>query len=79
MSENTESETDTSEPRSKYGSSENGRKVNLGGGEISVDDDFLLATQLATIAVLNLLFPEIDERISQVAANIYDEITKETN
>lgn len=79
MSEKATPETDTSVPRSKYGSSENGRKVNLGGGEISVDDDFLLATQLATIAVLNLLFPDIDERISQVAANIYDEITKETN
>ena len=79
MSEKATPETDTSAPRSKYGSSENGRKVNLGGGEISVDDDFMLATQLATIAVLNLLFPDIDERLSQVAANIYDEITKETN
>lgn len=79
MSENTESETDTTAPRSMYGSSENGRKINLGGGQISVDDDFIVATILATVAMLNMLFPDIDEKISQIAANIYDEITKETN
>lgn len=79
MSENTESETGSTPPQSKYGTSENGRKINLGGGEISIDDDFIVATVLATIAMLNLLFPDIDQKISAIAASIYDEITKETN
>jgi len=79
MSENTTSETGSAPPQSKYGSSENGRKINLGGGEISVDDDFIVATILATVAMLNLMFPDIDQKISNIAAGIYDEITKETN
>jgi len=79
MSENTTSETGSTPPQSKYGSSENGRKINLGGGEISVDEDFIVATILATVAMLNILFPDIDEKISNIAAGIYDEITKEAN
>jgi len=53
-----------------------GKKINIGGTELSVDEEFIVATLLAVIAVLNNLHPSIDEHISVVGQKIYDEITK---
>lgn len=61
---------------SMYGVNPNGTQVVIGGAELMVDDDFQLATMLAIVAVLNQVFPDIDQIISTTAANIYDEIQK---
>jgi hypothetical protein len=62
------------EQTSLYGA--RGKKIDIGGTELQVDDEFLVATLLAVIAVLNTLHPSIDEHISAVGQKIYDEITK---
>jgi hypothetical protein len=59
-----------------YGSNPLGARVVIGEAELMVDDDFQLATMLAIVAVLNQVFPDIDQIISTTAANIYDEIQK---
>jgi len=62
------------EPTSLYGA--NGKKINIGGTELLVDDEFIVATLLAVIAVLNMTNQGIDDQISVVGQKIYDEITK---
>jgi len=62
------------EPTSLYGA--NGKKINIGGTELLVDDEFIVATLLAVIAVLNMTNQGIDDQISAVGQKIYDEITK---
>jgi len=64
----------TPEPASRYGA--NGKKINIGGTELYIDDEFMMATILAIIAVLNTMNQGIDEQISVVGQRIYDEITK---
>ena len=53
-----------------------GKKIDIGGTELQIDDEFIIATLLAVIAVLNNLHPSIDVHISVVGQKIYDEITK---
>ena len=62
------------EQTSLYGA--RGKKIDIGGTELQIDDEFMIATLLAVIAVLNTLHPTIDEHISTVGQKIYDEITK---
>jgi hypothetical protein len=52
------------------------KKIDIGGTELQVDDEFMVATLLAIIAVLNTIHAGIDEHISVVGQKIYDEITK---
>jgi hypothetical protein len=62
------------EPTSMYGA--RGKKIDIGGTELQIDDEFMVATLLAVIAVLNTIHTGIDEHISIVGQKIYDEITK---
>lgn len=62
------------EPTSLYGA--RGKKIDIGGTELQIDDEFMVATLLAVIAVLNTIHTGIDEHISIVGQKIYDEITK---
>ena len=62
------------EPTSLYGA--RGKKIDIGGTELQIDDEFMVATLLAVIAVLNTLHQTIDKHISTVGQKIYDEITK---
>lgn len=62
------------EPTSLYGAQ--GKKIDIGGTELQIDDEFMVATLLAVIAVLNTIHAGIDEHISIVGQKIYDEITK---
>ena len=62
------------EPTSLYGAQ--GKKINIGGTELQIDDEFMVATLLAVIAVLNTIHTGIDDHISTVGQKIYDEITK---
>lgn len=68
--------SDINEPVSMYGRNDNGRKLKIGDAEIWVDDDFIHATLLAVVTVLNSMFDNFDEIVSTVAAGIYDEIQK---
>ncbi len=62
------------EQTSLYGAQ--GKKINIGGTELQIDDEFMVATLLAVIAVLNTIHTGIDDHISTVGQKIYDEITK---
>ena len=62
------------EQTSLYGAQ--GKKIDIGGTELQIDDEFMVATLLAVIAVLNTIHIGIDDKISSVGQKIYDEITK---
>ncbi len=62
------------EQTSLYGAQ--GKKINIGGTELQIDDEFMVATLLAVIAVLNTIHTGIDDHISVIGQKIYDEITK---
>ena len=62
------------EQTSLYGAQ--GKKINIGGTELQIDDEFMVATLLAIITVLNTIHIGIDDKISVVGQKIYDEITK---
>jgi len=64
------------EPVSMYGMNPLGKKINIGGTELRIDDEFVAATLLAIVAVLNTTNQGIDEQISLVGQKIYDEIIK---
>ena len=62
------------EQTSLYGAQ--GKKIDIGGTELQIDDEFMVATLLAIITVLNTIHIGIDDKISVVGQKIYDEITK---
>jgi len=59
---------------SQYGAK--GKLFDIGGTTINIDDEFMIATLLAVISVLNAMYPSLDEKVSEVGQKIYDEITK---
>lgn len=62
------------EPVSKYGLA--GKKIVIGGVELQIDEEFIIATILAVVAALNTIHVGIDEHISVIGQKIYDEITE---
>ena len=62
------------EQTSLYGAQ--GKKINIGGTELQIDDEFMVATLLSIITVLNTIHIGIDDKISVVGQKIYDEIIK---
>lgn len=62
------------EQTSLYGAQ--GKKINIGGTELHIDDEFIIATLLAVVAVLNQIHLGIDDHISVTGQKIYDEIIK---
>lgn len=75
MSDKQESETVGLENPSGYG--EKGVTYNIGEVTLQIDDEFMVATLLAIVAVINQMIPEFDDIVSQVGANIYDQIKKQ--
>ena len=55
---------------------ENGTEYDIGGTVLKVDDEFILATILAIVALMKDVIPDFDETASAVASRIYDEIKK---
>lgn len=58
----------------EYGSK--GNKYKIGEMELLIDEEFIVATLLAIVSVLNEIYPKIDEQISIMGSGIYREITK---
>jgi hypothetical protein len=58
----------------KYG--ENGKEYNIGGTPLKVDDEFILATLLAIVGLMQQIIPKFDDMASATASKIYDEIQK---
>jgi len=59
---------------SKYG--ETGTKYEIGGGEIFVDEKFVISTLMALIYVVSESDKEQAEKVEYLAGKIYDEIKK---
>jgi len=53
---------------------EQGTEYDIGGTVLKVDEEFILATILAMVALLKDVLPNFDETTSAVASRIYDEI-----
>ena len=58
----------------KYG--ENGKEYSIGGVPLKVDDEFILATLLAIVGLMQQIIPKFDDMASTTASKIYDEIKK---
>jgi len=56
---------------------ENGKEYRIADSTLKVDDEFLLATILAIVGVLQTMIPNFDELASATASRIYDEIKKD--
>ena len=59
---------------SKYG--ETGTRYEIGGGEIFVDEKFIISTLMALIYAISQSDKEQAEKIEYVAGKLYDEIKK---
>ena len=57
---------------SKYG--ETGTKYEIGGGEIFVDEKFIISTLMALIYAISQSDKEQAEKIEYLAGKLYDEI-----
>ncbi len=57
---------------SKYG--ESGTRYEIGGGEIFVDEKFLVATLMAIVYVVSKSDKDEAEKIEYLAGKLYDEI-----
>ena len=55
---------------------ENGKEYTIGETTLKVDEEFILATILAVVGVLQTMIPKFDELASVTASKIYDEIKK---
>lgn len=56
---------------------ENGKEYKIGESVIKIDDEFIVATILAVVGVLQTMIPNFDELASATASRIYDEIKKD--
>ena len=56
---------------------ENGKEYFIGETSLKIDDEFVIATVLAVVGVLQTIIPNFDELASATASRIYDEIKKD--